>query len=129
LANPMTSPIETRISILTLTEDGILVASIKEQSEESYEDARENGAGLLKILDGGPPAPLLVDMRMAAGQSMEARKYYAEHAGQWSTKVALLVGSPVSRVMGNIYMGLNKPKVPTRMFTDEGKAYSWLRDA
>jgi hypothetical protein len=44
-----------------------------------------------------------------------------------SQAVALLMGSPVSRVLGNLYLGLNKPPIPTRLFTSEEEAKVWLR--
>jgi hypothetical protein len=30
-------------------------------------------------------------------------------------------------VLGNFYLGLNKPLVPTRLFTSEEEAQAWLR--
>jgi hypothetical protein len=41
--------------------------------------------------------------------------------------VALLVGSPMSRAIGNFFIGLNKPLIPTRLFVSEPEALAWLR--
>ena len=44
-----------------------------------------------------------------------------------STKrLALLVGGPISRMLGNAYMGIVKLPHATRLFTDEEKAVAWL---
>jgi hypothetical protein len=40
--------------------------------------------------------------------------------------VALLVGSPVTRVIGNFFIGLNKPRWPVRLFRSESDALAWL---
>jgi len=41
---------------------------------------------------------------------------------------ALIVSNPVSRIMGNFYMGINKTKMPIRMFTRVDEAKKWLKD-
>ena len=44
-----------------------------------------------------------------------------------SHAVALLVGSPLSRAIGNFYLGFNRPTVPTRIFNAEAAALEWLQ--
>jgi hypothetical protein len=34
----------------------------------------------------------------------------------------------VARAIGNFFMGLNKPLIPTRLFTSEAEALGWLRE-
>jgi len=41
---------------------------------------------------------------------------------------ALIVSNPVSRIMGNFYMGINKTKMPVRMFATTMDAKNWLKD-
>jgi hypothetical protein len=56
------------------------------------------------------------------------RDYFANdpvHLQTYSA-CALLVGSAVSKVLANFFMGLNKPKKPTRMFTSQDEAIHWL---
>ncbi|MDP6946031.1 MAG: hypothetical protein QF464_17920 [Myxococcota bacterium] len=43
-----------------------------------------------------------------------------------TARLALLTGSPVSRMLGNAYLSITKLKHPTRLFTDEGSAVAWL---
>ena len=44
-------------------------------------------------------------------------------------RLALLVDGPVSRMLGNAYMGITKPKHATRLFTDTERAIAWLTQA
>ena len=54
--------------------------------------------------------------------------YYAnERTASIQRATALLIDSPVSRVIANFFMGLNRPLSPTQMFTDETEAMRWLR--
>ena len=60
--------------------------------------------------------------------SREARHYYAsDEAAKVARAVALIVGTPVSRVLGNFYLGLSNPHLPTRLFSSEGEALEWLK--
>ena len=71
---------------------------------------------------------MLIDMRLIKSISREARVYYAnERTASIQRATALLINSPVSRVIANFFMGLNRPLSPTRMFTDEAEAIRWLQ--
>ena len=70
---------------------------------------------------------VLIDMTSTTEISKEARDYFAnERTGSIQRATALLIGSPVSRVIGNFFLGLNRPVSPTRLFTDPHKAIQWL---
>lgn len=70
---------------------------------------------------------VLIDMTAVTEISKQARDYFAnERTASIQRATALLIGSPVSRVIGNFFMGLNRPISPTRLFTDPHKAIQWL---
>ncbi len=70
---------------------------------------------------------VLIDMTAVTKISKQARDYFAnERTASIQRATALLIGSPVSRVIGNFFMGLNRPISPTRLFTDPHKAIQWL---
>ncbi|MCH8902962.1 MAG: hypothetical protein IIA45_03495 [Bacteroidetes bacterium] len=70
---------------------------------------------------------VLVDMTTVNAISKEARDYFAnERTASIQRATALLIGSPVSRVIGNFFLGLNKPLSPTKLFTDQEQAIKWL---
>ncbi len=71
---------------------------------------------------------VLIDMTSVTEISKEARDYFAnERTASIQRATALLIGSLVSRVIGNFFMGLNKPISPTRLFTDPEEAIQWLQ--
>ena len=71
---------------------------------------------------------VLIDMRQTTKIPRAAREYYAgERTASIQAATALLVSSAVSVVIGNFFMGLNKPLSPTRLFTAPGPAIEWLR--
>ena len=70
---------------------------------------------------------VLVDMTELTKTSKEVRDYFAnERTAAVQCATALLIRSPVSRVIGTFFMGLNKPISPTRLFTDPQEAIQWL---
>jgi hypothetical protein len=119
--------ITTRVSKVWLGEDGIARVIHVAGAEVTVEDAKETMAAYLK-LNQGKRRPLLVDTKAMKSLAREARQYYAsEEAAKVGSAVALIVGTPVSRVLGNFYIGLSNPHLPSRLFTSEAEAMEWLK--
>ena len=80
----------------------------------------------LQIVDG--PKPALVLMQDIARVDREARAFFSsEEYLRLASQTALVVGSPVSRVIGNFFVGLNRLKYPCSVFDDPELAVAWLR--
>jgi len=119
--------VTTRTSKIWLREDGIVQVAIFPNAEEGLADARANIAASFKI-GFEQRRPLLVDIRYMKSFDRAARVYYSSaETAQTITALALLVESPLSRLLANFFMGLNKVQVPTRLFTAEDKAVEWLK--
>ena len=69
--------------------------------------------------------PLLVDMPEMGRFEGDAREHFVHDQGG-VTAVALLAGSPVSRMLANFFIGVQRLPVPIRMFTDQAAALQWL---
>ena len=79
----------------------------------------------LQIVDG--PKPVMVLMQDIARVDREARAFFAsEEYLRLSSQTALVVGSPVSRVIANFFLGLNRVKFPCKIFDDPELATQWL---
>jgi len=71
---------------------------------------------------------VIIDMTAVYEISKKARDYFAnERTASIQRATALLIGSAVSRTIGNFFLGLNKPITPTKLFTDPQEAIKWLR--
>ena len=80
----------------------------------------------LQIVD--EPKPTMVLMQDIARVDREARALFAsDFYDRLCSQSALVVGSPVSRVIGNFFVGLNRPKHLFRIFDDPALATAWLR--
>lgn len=116
--------IELRTQIVCLDEaEGILLCTVTPGAVIEEADADEGVAALIEV-SNGKVWPLLVDIRALKSINRGARKRFGE--ARVSSAVALVVGSPLNRAVGNFFLGLNRPVVPARLFNsiDEGRA--WL---
>lgn len=96
-------------------------------AEVSLQDAVANSAAVSSFFKG-KKYPLLVDARQVKYLDKEARKHFSTNGRETKiTCFALMVKSPLSRVIGNFFMGLNKPEMAARLFDDEKKAILWLK--
>ncbi len=119
---------ETDTQTLSLGKDGIFYCVLKQDSDVTLEEARKVVAKM-KEMNGGLARPTLVDIRSIRSISREARAFFAgvENA-EVQKAAALIVSSSISRIVGNFFIGLNKPIVPTKLFTSEVDALNWLKD-
>jgi hypothetical protein len=72
--------------------------------------------------------PILVELNEIKSVSKESRRIYSsEKTAKYLSAAALLVGSPVSRIIGNFYQGINKTYMPVKLFTRTKEAVAWLK--
>ncbi|MEQ1832032.1 MAG: hypothetical protein ABL977_03170 [Candidatus Eisenbacteria bacterium] len=122
---PPPHAIRTRTCSLWL--DGIIYGCFHDGAEVTGPDARENLAGIADFTRGRQ-LPVLVDLRPIRSQSAEARGVFAgPEATAVTAAVALVFDSPLTRVLGNFYLGFNRPETPTRLFNSVSEAEDWLR--
>ena len=91
-------------------------------------DAAKASAVAVNTLCQGKLHPILIDMRSAKSITREARAFYVGPEIIATNAIALLVASAVSQIIANFFMRINKPTIPTNMFTSEAAAIEWLKE-
>ncbi len=120
--------IRTAQTTLTLGAEGIVRMAYLPGTHETLASALQNAAAR-DALTGGRRLPILVDSRNLVGMDRAARLHYAGlEAVKSVSAAALVITSAFGRALGNFYLNLNKPLVPTRMFTSEDEALAWLAE-
>jgi hypothetical protein len=118
----------TRTGKFWLDADGILRILPFVGVEETLDDAKRNVIICAKLA-AGKRRPMLIDLRGVKTQSREVRSYYTGPEAQTLfAAVALLIESPMSRMIGNFFLGFNKMDLPTRLFKSENEASVWLKE-
>jgi len=65
----------------------------------------------------GKKTPVFTDIRGVKSITREARLFVSsEDSVKVCSAASILIGSPVSKVIGNLFLGLNKPPYPTKLF-------------
>ncbi|HWY37659.1 MAG TPA: STAS/SEC14 domain-containing protein [Bacteroidia bacterium] len=107
--------------------DGIVRTKVKPLAEVTLKEAQENSV-VVNSFYVGKKYPLLVDSRNIKSITKEARDHFSIQNRETAVSAfAILIHSPLSRIIGNFFMGLNKPTVPARLFTEEKEAIGWLK--
>lgn len=110
----------------TLDPRGFILSRVAPLAEINLEHAQQN-TKRVQELSGDQVYPILVDIRKIRSISKEARDHFAMRGRKPGVlAIAMLVSSPLSRIIGNFFLGLNQPAVPTRMFSDREMAEQWI---
>ena len=123
----MRREIEVRTQTIWLSDEGIVHAKLKPHIEVDHADAEE-AVRAIGTLCNGKKRPVFVDISEIKFMSREARTYFAgPETANVKSAAALLIRSPLTKAIGNFFLGLNKPLFPTRLFISEAEALTWLR--
>ena len=108
---------------LTLGADGVVRLTWPRDAVITGRDAER---AMLRVnqLCGEDRHPMLVDMATTADVTRGARAVFGRPCQ--ASRIALLGASPVDRVLANFFLGINSVPCPTKFFTSERDALTWL---
>jgi hypothetical protein len=107
-------------------EDGIIHGVYLPNTIVTLEVAKKCVEDRLKIANG-KNYPSLVNLKNVAGEEKAARDYYSSGEGiKYLIAGAFIVDSYLPALLANIYLKINKPTVPARLFNYEESALRWL---
>jgi len=119
--------LRTNKSIFRMTEEGIIEQELPVSVDITLDDSKEDLA-VYKVFCKEKKRPLMVDIRNIRTIQRESRLLYSsDEAARYISATALLVGNPVSRIMANFFLGINRAKHPVKLFTSKKQATVWLR--
>jgi hypothetical protein len=111
-----------------LRDDGVVVARVHPGVRQTVDDARANLRAA--VAARGPRLrPILVDISGCEPLSPEVRaEYTGDQVGSAFSAIAIVVeATTFGRMIGNIYLRVAALALPTRLFSSEGEALTWLR--
>lgn len=118
--------IETTVFTIFIGEDQICRSIVKNKADVKIVDALIATEAVEKLFSG-EKGPILVDIRKIKSITKEAREHFTMKNREPNVNaIGLLVKSPLSMLVANFFLGINKSAVPTKLFTDEKKALEWL---
>lgn len=124
----MSRKITTEHASFEFTDEGILEYRYAPGSIVDLEFAKALLAEAAELLGDDAPVPALVLPGNVKEFTREARTFFAQSPQNQavSTKVALMVESHGTRLIGNVFLRVSKPRIPSRLFQDRDSARAWL---
>jgi hypothetical protein len=120
--------VQTRSARVWLGEDGIIRIRAHGRQREELDDAIANVSAVARVGEG-VKRRLLVDLSEAGPQSNECREHYMSRESKTNVSaMAIVTGSLLGRIVGNLILGSNQTSVPVRLFPSEASALAWLED-
>jgi hypothetical protein len=116
----------TRTARVEKTSEGIVVTRIRAEVRQNLDDAIENIAVSAEAC-AGQRAPIIVDLREAMPLDAETRHYYmGKRLTDFFTSLAILApAGAFGKMMGNLYLRVANPGIPSRLFDSESDAMQW----
>ena len=115
----------TRCAKIWLRKDGIVQVFVKPGAVYTLVDIREDVDYIVK-LSKGQRRSMLIDARNLRSLDLASRKEAASLENIIS--MAILIGSPVSRMIGNVFISIYKTPFPSKLFNSEADAVEWLKE-
>src|ERR1051325_2698067 len=124
--NAMNLVRNTRTAQVERTAKGIVITRILPDVQQNLHDAVENIDVSVEAC-GGKRAPIVVDLRQATPLDAETRHYYTgKQLTDSFTSVAILVpAGAFGRMLGNLYLRVANPGIPSKLFDSEVDALRW----
>ena len=120
-----TTVVTTPTASFWFDDDGIARHSLRSGVHLALDDAKVNFDALVSMT-GGKRVPMIVDFSLGSATQAVRRYYASDEAAGAVSAVALIISSPVGRVIGNFFVGLNRPPYPVCMVASEREALAWL---
>ncbi len=109
-------------------EDGIIMGKFRPEVKTlTVELAKKVVNARLSRADG-VTRPLLLDMGNVISVDKEARHFFArdENSYKYLSATAIIVRDQIMRMVANVYVMFDSPKIPTKYFSRPGDALKWL---
>ncbi|MFI5204879.1 MAG: STAS/SEC14 domain-containing protein [Flavobacteriales bacterium] len=117
--------VDFEFATIQLRKDGIVEFTQKPVVIDIVEVKECHAA--MDALQVNQPFLLLVIVPLGASSTKEAREYASQKNIRNRIKAqAIVVDSLATRIMANVYMKINRPQQPIKVFSDKEAAIDWL---
>lgn len=107
-------------------EDGFIHHQYKPGLILTIDIARQMVNHRLKLTDG-ITRPVFVDVRNLVAIKADARKYLAgSEAVKYVSAGGIYLDNYLHYLVGNVFLKIDRPLIPSRLFTDKDQAIRWL---
>ena len=117
------------VGIISLRNDGIITFEPKKGKTTHTLEAMKFELDIFQKWAGDNKLGFISDNRNLKRFDSDVRVYAQQHLHLFCNKFALIISSGISSFLTNMFIYINKPKVPVRAFTSREEAINWIKDA
>lgn len=118
--------VSIKAGAISLRSDGIMLYKIKEDYLVDVQDLKDM-VEAVKRIGNGKKFPNLILMGNYTNIKHDAMDYStSEENNIYTIADAFVLKSTHQKLLANLYLKLNRPKIPTRFFNSEDAAVEWL---
>ena len=107
-------------------EDGILFSEFTKLTVIDLAHAKRI-ISLREEISNGENQYWCYDIKGMKSMDIDARNYADKNGQQFLSACAVIVHTPVTKFIFNVFVRLKSPKIPFRCFTERDDAISWLK--
>lgn len=108
-------------------EDGIVHIVYKPGAVLNINNIKPIVQDRIKVSDG-KVSPILIDLRNLVTSDNATRSYLAtDEAEKYLNAGAMLINNEIQRLLMNLYLKIDRPRLPAKVFTNREKALEWLQ--
>lgn len=123
----MEDTIRTKQAAIWRDELSIIHIKYDKDAELGFNDAKSIFSIVKELNMGTAIRPIITDIREAKVFSKEFKDFFNDNTvKEFAVAIGVLVHSPLSKAMANLYFKISKPTVPMQLFTHEQEALKWL---
>ena len=118
--------IDLGFATMSLRDDGIINTHILIKEAVSLEQAIKLTNAYIDM-SKGMKIPHLFTANKFVIIEKDVMEYMKDVANEYGKADAFVISALPQKIMGNFYLNVFKPKVPTKLFTNKDKAITWLK--
>jgi len=123
----MVQEIRTSNELLTLDEEGVVHLRFPKKTTHDISSIKEHLDGVKELDRDGKGVLLLVHFKNLVGMDKVSRKFVnTDEMIQSHKACAMFVSNPLSKLIANFFLGINKPNFIISSFTNVDAAKKWL---
>jgi len=115
------------VGIVSLRKDGIITFEPKEGKTTHTLEAMKVELDIFQEWAGDKKLGFISDNRELKKFENDVRVYAQQHLPLFCDKFALIISSGISSFLTNMFIYINRPDVPIKVFTNKEDAINWIK--
>ncbi len=116
----------TPLSTIWIDEQGILCSVAKKDVPITI-DSLTNVYAVITKITNGQKICTLTEMSNVSHAEKETRDFASQENEKFTKAMALIAKNKFASLIGNLFLGFNKPSYPAKLFWNEQEAREWIK--